>query len=358
MKLFRKEKLAALLFLSVSALLSASDSPRAEAEPATDEPARPLFRVCVMDFVQADIVGQRRFLDQESRPIAIPPQCTLNQADRMSIHSVMQGFVRMIDARDAARTNEANRWRMADDNRWERTKALDLFRTVVKGQSRPIILGAEQLSALLSRHGDVFACTDPSLMAAAMDRLCYEPDFPVDFQRKLADMTGATHLLTGTVADLRVSSKKFQGYGIETATTRYELDFSYKLVDLRAQSTVYGGMTTGVYTERKLPGIIEKEPSLFQNLLNDALRQADEDLYRACKPGKDCKVRPPALPEKCEKAEEKAGEPAQTAERNDTAAAQPAAAEVVSSKEEPVQTKEPDASGRENADGAKAGPEK
>ena len=118
MKLFRKEKLAALLFLSVSALLSASDSPRAEAEPATDEPARPLFRVCVMDFVQADIVGQRRFLDQESRPIAIPPQCTLNQADRMSIHSVMQGFVRMIDARDAARTNEANRWRMADDNRW------------------------------------------------------------------------------------------------------------------------------------------------------------------------------------------------------------------------------------------------
>ena len=357
MKLFRKEKLAAVLFLSVSALLSASDS-RAEGEPASDAPARPVFRICVMDFVQADIVGQRRFLDQESRPITIPPQCTLNMPDRMSIHSVMQGFVRMIDARDAARTNEANRWRMADDNRWERTKALDLFRTVVKGQSRPIILGAEQLSALLSRHVDIFACTDPSLMAAAMDKLCSQPDFPVDFQRKLADMTGATHLLTGTVADLRVSSKKFQGYGIETATTRYELDFSYKLVDLRAQSTVYGGMATGVYTERKLPGIIEKEPSLFQNLLNAALRQADEDLYHACKPGKDCRVPPPALPEKSEKAEEKTEEPVQTAEQDDTSAAQPVAAEVVSSKEDPVQTKEADTPEQKNVDGVQAVPEK
>ena len=117
-------------------------------------------------------------------------------------------------------------------------------------------------------------------------------------------------------------------------------------------------MTTGVYTERKLPGIIEKEPSLFQNLLNAALRQADEDLYHACKPGKDCKVPPPALPEKSEKAEEKTGESAQTAEQNDTSAAQPVAAEVVSSKEDPVQTKEADTPEQKNVDGVQAVPEK
>ena len=311
MVLFSRKTLAAVLSITAFAMLSAAEKD----SPA--EGARPVFRVCVMDFVQADIVGQKRFLDQESRPIEIPPQCTLTRDDRMSIHRVMQGFVRMIDARDSARTNEFNRRRVWDDNQWERTKALDLFRTVVKGQSRPVILGAEQLSALLSRHSDVFSCTDPTLMAAAMDRLCYEPDFPVDFQRKLADMTGATHLLCGTVADLRISSKKFQGYGIETVNTRYELDFSYRLVDLRAQGTVYGGMVTGRFSERKLPGVIQQEPSLFQNLLNDALRQAETDLYEACRPGG--KVPPPVIPERSGKTEQApaettaspAGEPAE-----------------------------------------------
>ena len=308
------KKLALFLFLPVCAWLSAAESADPASEPSDGGKANPpLFRVCVMDFIQADIVGQKRFLDQNSKPITIPPQCTLDQEDHMTIHSVMQGFVRMIDARDAARTNEANRRRMMDDNLWERTKALDLFRTVVKGQSRPIILGAEQLSALLSQHGDVFACTDASLMSAAMEKLRNQPDFPVDFQRKLSEMTGATHLLCGTVADLRVSSKTFQGYGIETTTTRYELDFSYKLVDLRAQSSVYGGIVTGVHSERKLPGVIEREPSLFQNLLNDALRRAADDLYLACKPGKDCKVPPPALPEKNAETD-KAGMPVPSAD--------------------------------------------
>lgn len=282
-----------ILLLSLCTWLSASESADPASGTSDGKADPPLFRICVLNFVQADIVGQRRFLDQNSQPIVIPPQCTMNQADRMSMNGVMQGYVRMIDARDSARTNEANRQRMMDDNQWERTKALDLYRTMVKGQFRPVILGAEQLSALLSRHADIFACTDASLMEAAMEKLQYQQDFPVDFLRKLADMTGATHLLCGTVADLRISSKTFQGYGIETTTTRYELDFSYKLVDLRAQCTVYGGIATGVFTERKRPGIIEQEPSLFQNLLNEALRRAADELYQACKPGKDRKVPSP-----------------------------------------------------------------
>lgn len=285
---------ALILFLSLCTWLSASEAAGPASGTSDGRADPPPFRVCVLDFVQADIVGQNRFLDQNSQPVVIPPQCTMGREDRMSINAVMQGYVRMIDAQDAARTNEANRMRMFDDNQWERTKALELYQTAVKGQFRPVILGSDQLSALLSRHSDVFACTDASLMEAAMQQLQYQQDFPVDFQRKLADMTGATHLLCGTVADLRISSKTFQGYGIETTTTRYELDFSYKLVDLRAQRTVYGGIATGVYTERKRPGVIEQEPSLFQNLLNEALRKTADELYRACKPGKDCKVPPPA----------------------------------------------------------------
>ena len=293
MNRFGKAKMTAAL-MTVCAFLSAADTAEADAEKPEAAPQQPGFRICVIDFVQADIAGQKRFLDQESKPIVIPPQCTLTQEDRMTMNAVMQGFVRMIDARDNARTNEANRRRMTEDNIWERRKALDLFHTVVKGESRPVILGAERLGALLSRYSDVFSCTDASLMMQAMTQLQKDPDFPQDFLRKLAEKTGATHMLCGTVSDLRIKTKTFTGYGIETTNCRYELDFTYKLVDLNAQHTVYGNVQTGVKTEQKLPGVVEKEPALFQTLLNDALTRTAEELYRVCKPGKDCRVPAPA----------------------------------------------------------------
>ena len=47
------------------------------------------FRVCVLDFSSLDIEGQKRFLDPNNKPIVIPPQCTLNDADRQSVNGVM-----------------------------------------------------------------------------------------------------------------------------------------------------------------------------------------------------------------------------------------------------------------------------
>ena len=90
------------------------------------------FKVCVLDFNMIDIEGQKRFLDEKNNPIDVPPQCTLNDADRKSVNSVMQGFVRMIDAWDNTKTNTANRGTQVDDNVFTRQKALDLFNTVVK----------------------------------------------------------------------------------------------------------------------------------------------------------------------------------------------------------------------------------
>ena len=244
------------------------------------------FRVCVLDFSSLDIQGQKRFLDQQNRPIVIPPQCTLNDADRTSINSVMQGFVRMIDAWDNSRTNTSNRRAQRDDNAFNRAKALKLYRTIVKGHARPMVIGAEYLAAYLGKHNDVFACIDASRMAAAMNRLQQAPDFPQDFMLRLAKETGATHLIYGVVSDLRSKSNSFKGYGIETKTTNYQLDVIIKMVDLISQHTVYSNVYTGNYREQRPISTTQFDNNIFQNLMTAALAQAAEDLYDKCKPGR------------------------------------------------------------------------
>ncbi len=254
------------------------------------------FRVCVIDFTSIDTQGQKRFLDQQNNPIAIPPQNTLNSEDRKSISSVMQGFVRMIDAWDNTRTNSANRHAQVDDNAFNRTKALDLYNSVVKGESRPMVIGADYLSAYLGRHNDVFSCLDASQMAAAMNRLQQDPDFPRDFMLKLAKMTGATHLIHGTVSDIRKKSNSFKGYGIETSTTIYQLDVIVKMVDLAAQHTVYSNVYTGSYREQRPVSNEQLDQNIFQSLMTAALEQAAEDLYDVCKPGRKNRVTVTPLP--------------------------------------------------------------
>ena len=254
------------------------------------------FRVCVLDFSSLDIQGQKRFLDQQNKPIVIPPQCTLNDADRKSINSVMQGFVRMIDAWDNTKTNTANRRAQVEDNSFSRAKALELYNTVVKSDARPMVIGADYLTAYLGKHNDVFACLDASQMTAAMNRLQQAPDFPKDFMLRLAKETSATHLIYGTVSDLRTKSNSFKGYGIETKTTNYQLDVIIKLVDLVAQHTVYSGVYTGNYREQRPISGTQFDNNIFQNLMTSALEQAAEDLYDVCRPGRKNKVMVTPLP--------------------------------------------------------------
>ena len=254
------------------------------------------FKVCVLDFTSLDIQGQKRFLDQQNRPIEIPPQCTLNDADRSSINSVMQGFVRMIDAWDNTRTNTANRAVRVDDNRFDRAKALKLYNTVVKGPSRPMVIGADYLAAYLGRHNDVFGCIEASQMEVAMRKLQQAPDFPRDFMLRLARETGATHLIYGTVSDLRTRTNSFKGYGIETKTTNYQLDVIIKMVDLAAQHTVYSNVYTGSYREQRPISTAQFDNNIFQNLMTSALEQAAEDLYDVCKPGRKNRVKVTPLP--------------------------------------------------------------
>ncbi len=254
------------------------------------------FRVCVLDFTSLDIQGQKRFLNEKNEPINVPPQCTLNDADRKSMNGIMQGFVRMIDAWDNTKTNDANRYVQVEDNSFSREKALSLYNTIVRGESRPMVIGADYLSAYLGRHNDVFSCIDISQMTAAMQKLQKAPDFPKDFMLRLARETGATHLIYGTVSDMRTKTNSFKGYGIETKTTNYQLDVIIKMVDLAAQHTVYSNVYTGNYREQRPISGTQFDNNIFQNLMTSALEQAAEDLYDNCRPGRKNKITVTPLP--------------------------------------------------------------
>ena len=254
------------------------------------------FRVCVLDFTSLDIQGQKRFLDEKNNQINIPPQSTLNDADRKSVNGIMQGFVRMIDAWDNTKTNAANRNVQLEDNSFSREKALALYNTVVQGVSRPMVIGAEYLSAYLGKHNDVFHCVDASLMASAMQRLQKSPDFPKDFMLRLARETGVTHLIYGTVSDMRCKTNSFKGYGIETKTTNFQLDVIIKVVDLAAQHTVYSNVYTGNYREQRPISGTQFDNNIFQSLMTSALEQAAEDLYDHCRPGRKNKIKVTPLP--------------------------------------------------------------
>ena len=256
------------------------------------------FKVCVLDFTTIDTSGQKRFLDETNNAIVIPPQNTLNDADHKTINSIMQGFVRMIDAWDNTKTNTANRAAQVEDNVFTRQKALDLYRTVVKGESRPVVMGAEYLSAYLGRHNEVFGCMDSSLISAAMTKLQNEPDFPQDFMLRLAKETGATHLIYGSVSDIHSKTNSFSGYGIRTNTTTYQLDVTIKMIDLVAQHSVYSNVYTGSYREQRPISTEAFDNNIFQGLLKSALEQAAEDLYDVCKEGRRNKVTVTPMPYK------------------------------------------------------------
>ncbi len=244
------------------------------------------FKVCVLDFTSLDIQGQKRFLDEKNKTIVIPPQCTLNDADRKSVNGVMQGFIRLFDAWDNSKTNDENRNVQVEDNVFTREKALALYNGIVKGESRPMVMGAEYLSAFLGRHNDVFSCLDVSLVASSMAKEQASPDFPKNFMRNVARETGATHLIYGTVSDIRTKTNSFEGYGIKTKTTNYQLDVIVKMVDLVKQGTVYSNVYTGNYREQRPLSGTQFDNNIYQNLMTSALEQAAEDLYDKCRPGR------------------------------------------------------------------------
>ena len=103
--------------------------------------------------------------------------------------------------------------------------------------------------------------------------------------KKLAAETGATHLICGTVSDIRSKENSFKGYGIETKTTLCQLDVIIKVIDLDAQYSVFSNVYTGSYKEQRPISVEQFDNNIYQNLMTGALEQAAEELYELCKPG-------------------------------------------------------------------------
>lgn len=258
-------------------------------EPEKTKAAILPFRVCVMDFSTIDTKGKIRFIDSANRELDVAPRCTLNDADRKSVNAVMQGFVRLVDAVENHRTKDAK-------NAITRGDAVDIWQTAVHGETRPAIIGAEYLESYLGRNGEIFACLDRSLMVAAMNRMQADPEFPTDFQLKLAKATGATHLIYGTVGNITSRENSFSGYGIETKTTNYSLDVIVKMVDLVTQQTVHVNTYTGTYREQRPISGTQFDNNIFQTLMKSALQQAADELYEKCAPGRRNTIRVTPLP--------------------------------------------------------------
>ncbi|MEI2999480.1 MAG: hypothetical protein V8T86_01045 [Victivallis sp.] len=203
------------------------------------------YKFCVLDFTTADIIGEKRFLDAANKKMEIPAQESLNTADRLSINRVMQGFIRMIDAFDSARTDQANRDAQIEDNRWNRARALELYNLTVRGEARPVVLGGEYLAAYLGGMNHLFHPVEVSQVTAAMEKVAARPGFPEHFQQQLAAESGAELLIFGTVSDLRSRERSFRGYGIETKTITWELDVILKVADLRPSRSCTAMSTPG-----------------------------------------------------------------------------------------------------------------
>ena len=123
------------------------------------------------------------------------------------------------------------------------------------------------------------------------------PDFPKDFLLRIAQTTGATHLIYGTLSDLRSKTTSFQGYGITTKSTVYDLDVILKVVDLADQNIVYSKVYTGTVQEQDLStGGLTVDGDRYRTMMKNALQEAAQDLYECFKPGPEQKIKVRPIP--------------------------------------------------------------
>jgi len=242
-----------------------------ETTTVTTKVVTPFMKVAVLDFTTTESLGLKAIghLPGASEK----GEGSLSKEDRGSINAVMQGFVKLLDTASDTKVK---------DDKWDEERVL--FNATLNGKARPSVLGAEYLSAYLGRHTDVFACLDTMLVKAAMLKLRKQPSFPKDFMKRLAEETGATHLIYGTISDVRSKENSFKGYGVETKTTLCQLDVIIKVIDLKAQYAVFSNVYTGSYKEQRPISVEQFDNNIYQTLMMGALEQAAEELYELCQP--------------------------------------------------------------------------
>ncbi len=283
MKYFWQKFRFVLLSLFVIPLLQAENTVLESAE--TSQESHPVL--CVLDFSCIDIEGLKLLPSTGGQSIIVPSQNSLNTEDRRSINSVMQGLIRLMDSWDNSKTNEVNRIIQLDDIILHRDAALEVYKKITSGPQRSLVLGAEYLTGYLGEQTPPINCTDSNIVTAAMLKLQQDPDFPLNFQAKLAADTGVTHLVYGSVGDISYTAKVTEYYGIKRESVTYRLPITIKVVDLARQYTVFSKTYESTYTEKQPFNGLIIESNIYGKLMQNILRQVASDIAQASLPGDD-----------------------------------------------------------------------
>ncbi len=236
--------------------------------------------VAVLDFSTTDIKGLNFLAKPDFTPMVRPQEKTAEAGSNYGSDWYMNGVIGAVNAYDNAYVREKSfDWELAqkqfDWARWQQ-----IYEKTVNGEARPVVLAADYFGSYLGSYAGEFNCLDSQVVAAAVQKLAQEPDFPQDFYQKLAKATGLTHLISGTVADMRIKEKSFKGYGVETSTKIYELDVIIKIIDLKTQQNCYGNVYTGVYKEQQPYSAEFVDKNIFQSTLSSALKTAAADFHK------------------------------------------------------------------------------
>lgn len=264
--------------------LAFADTDAAEMQNTEGEKAETsAMKIAVLDFTCIDLAGQKLRLVR-SRPVNTDYRGILSSADRQSIDDRMQGFVRMLDARFAGTAAMAGLQRDLRESERDRAEREALAKKILNSKQRPLVIGAEYMTACLGEYPEIFSLANREGIESALKSLDFgRAQTAEDADRRIREFmekSGATHILTGTVADLKTEHKKFSGYGVRTDRVVYSLDLLVKVIDLKDNQIVFSGLVTGEQSQMNTKFAQTINDSLFQDLMKDAVKQAAEAMSR------------------------------------------------------------------------------
>ena len=267
--------LAGLLALGAAASGEEKQSSAGPSVPAT--PAAPVAagkpRIAVFPFTTIDIQGQH-FRDFTDRTARVNPQNSLNEAELGSVDEVMLGYVKLVDAEEERVRRAHGRNRLDAENDRNLARQNELADKLLKSPQRAVIVGSAFMEAALGNYDSVELVDRGDIYKAFRDMSARQAGgLPRALPEKL-QLHGATHVLYGTVADLRVSGQTYSGYGVKTGTLFYQLDVMVKVVELKSSRIVFSGVFTGEDRELRLEGTQIIDNERFERLMKSAVFKA------------------------------------------------------------------------------------
>jgi len=251
---------------------AAQTAPAVQTAPAAQVSAgKP--RIAVFPFTTIDIQGQH-FRDFTDRTARVTPQNSLSEAELGTVDEVMLGYVKMVDAQEERARRAHDRARLDAENDRNLARQNELADKLLKSPQRAVVIGSAYMEAALGNYDSVELVDRGEIYKACRDMSVRQAGGLPQPLAKTLQIRGATHVLYGTVADLRVSGQTYSGYGVKTATLFYQLDVMIKIAELKTGRIVFSGVFTGEDRELRLEGTQIVDNDRFERLMKSAVFKA------------------------------------------------------------------------------------